>query len=61
MSVASVISNAASKITGAISQAVRSTRISFEYLVTTAQIESRLNPKEQEPTSSASRLYQFID
>ncbi len=61
MSVASVISNAASKITGAISQAARSTGISFEYLVTTAQIESRLNPKAQAPTSSASGLYQFID
>ncbi len=61
MSVASVISNAASKITGAISQAARSTGISFEYLVTTAQIESRFNPKAQAPTSSASGLYQFID
>ena len=61
MSVASVISNAASKITGAISQAARSTGISFEYLITTAQIESRLNPKAQAPTSSASGLYQFID
>ncbi|HZD90819.1 MAG TPA: transglycosylase SLT domain-containing protein [Pseudolabrys sp.] len=61
MSVASVISNAASRITGAISQAARSTGISFEYLVTTAQIESRLNPKAQAPTSTASGLYQFID
>ncbi len=61
MSVASVISNAASKITGAISQAARSTGTSFEYLVTTAQIESRFNPKAQAPTSSASGLYQFID
>jgi hypothetical protein len=61
MSVASVLSNAASKITGAISQAARSTGISFEYLITTAQIESRLNPKAQAPTSSASGLYQFID
>ena len=61
MSVASVISSAAQKITGAISQAARSTGISFEYLVTTAQIESRLNPKAQAPTSSASGLYQFID
>lgn len=61
MSVASIISSAASKITGAIGQAARSTGISFEYLVTTAQIESRLNPKAQAPTSSASGLYQFID
>ncbi len=61
MSVASVITNAAQKITGAISQAARSTGISFEYLVTTAQIESRLNPKAKAPTSSATGLYQFID
>ncbi len=61
MSVASVLSQAASKITGAISQAAHSTGISFEYLVTTAQIESRFNPKAQAPTSSASGLYQFID
>jgi hypothetical protein len=60
MSVASVLSQAASKITGAISQAARSTGISFEYLVTTAQIESSFNPKAQAPTSSASGLYQFI-
>ncbi len=61
MSVASVISHAASKITSAIGQAARSTGISFEYLVTTAQIESRLNPKAKAPTTSASGLYQFID
>ena len=61
MSVASVLSQAASKITGAISQAARSTGTSFEYLVTTAQIESSFNPKAQAPTSSASGLYQFID
>jgi muramidase (phage lysozyme) len=61
MSVGSVISNAAQKITGAISQAARSTGISFEYLVTTAQIESRLDPKAKAPTSTASGLYQFID
>ncbi len=61
MSVASVISHAAQKITSAIGQAARSTGISFEYLVTTAQIESRLNPKAKAPTSSASGLYQFID
>ena len=61
MSVASVISHVASQITGAISQAARSTGISFEYLLATAQIESRLNPKAQAPTSSASGLYQFVD
>jgi hypothetical protein len=60
MSVASVLSNAANQITGAISQAARSTGISFEYLLTTARIESKLNPTAQAPTSSASGLYQFI-
>ncbi|HEU5019434.1 MAG TPA: transglycosylase SLT domain-containing protein [Pseudolabrys sp.] len=61
MSVASVLSNAANQITGAISQAARSTGISFEYLLTTARIESKLNPAAQASTSSASGLYQFID
>lgn len=61
MSVASVLSNAANQITSAISQAARSTGISFEYLLTTARIESKLNPTAQAPTSSASGLYQFVD
>ena len=38
-----------------------STGASFEYLLTTAQIESNLNPAAQAPTSSAKGLYQFID
>ena len=61
MSVGSVLSQAAQKITGAIGLAARSTGASFEYLVTTAQIESRFNPKAKAPTSSATGLYQFID
>jgi Transglycosylase SLT domain len=61
MSVESVLANAASQIAGAISQAARSTGISFDYLLTTAQMESGLNPKAQAPTSSAKGLYQFID
>ena len=39
----------------------RSTGTSFEYLLTTAQIESSLNPAAQAATSSAKGLYQFID
>ena len=53
--------NAAPQITGAIRQAAQSTGISFEYLLTTAKIESNLNPSAQASTSSAKGLYQFID
>ena len=49
------------QIAGAIRQAASTTGASFEYLLTTAQIESRLNPSAQAPTSSAGGLYQFID
>ena len=51
----------APQITGAIRQAAQSTGISFEYLLTTAQIESNMNPTAQASTSSAKGLYQFID
>lgn len=61
MSVATVTANAASQIAGAISRAARQTGISFQYLLTTARIESSLNPSAQAPTSSAKGLYQFID
>ena len=49
------------QIAGAIRQAAATTGTSFEYLLTTAQIESRLNPAAQAATSSAGGLYQFID
>jgi hypothetical protein len=61
MAVDSVTANAAPQITGAIRQAARSTGISFEYLLTTAQIESNMNPAAQASTSSAKGLYQFIE
>jgi hypothetical protein len=61
MSVDSILTNAASQITGAIKQAARSTGISFEYLLTAAKIESNLNPSAQASTSSAKGLYQFIE
>ena len=51
----------APQITGAIRQAAQSTGISFEYLLTTAKIESNFNPSAQASTSSAKGLYQFID
>jgi hypothetical protein len=61
MTVESVVSNLASQISGAIQKAAQSTGISFQYLLTTAQIESGLNPQAQAPTSSAKGLYQFVD
>jgi hypothetical protein len=61
MSVDSILSSAFSQISGAIQKAAQSTGISFEYLLTTARIESNLNPSAQAPTSSAKGLYQFID
>ena len=61
MAVNSVPPNAAPQITGAIRQAAKSSGISFEYLLTTAQIESNLNPAAQASTSSAKGLYQFIE
>ena len=61
MAVDSILSNAVAQITGAIKQAAQSTGISFEYLLTTARIESNLNPSAQASTSSAKGLYQFID
>ncbi len=61
MAVDSIISSAVSQITGAIQKAAQSTGISFEYLLTTARMESGLNPAAQASTSSAKGLYQFID
>jgi len=61
MAVNPTTASAAPHITGAIRQAAQSTGISFEYLLTTAQIESNLNPSAQASTSSAKGLYQFID
>jgi hypothetical protein len=55
------INGAASPIAGAIRDAARTTGTSFEYLLTTAQLESNLNPAAQAATSSAKGLYQFID
>jgi len=57
----SIAANAAPQIAGAIRQAARSTGVSFEYLLTTAKIESNLNPTARASTSSAKGLYQFID
>jgi hypothetical protein len=61
MAVNSATASAVPQITGAIKQAAKSSGISFEYLLTTAKIESNLNPSAQASTSSAKGLYQFIE
>ena len=61
MSIDTITSTVTSQITGAISSAAKSTGTSFEYLLTTAKIESNLNPAAQAATSTAKGLYQFIE
>jgi hypothetical protein len=61
MAVLTINGGTASPVAGAIRQGARATGASFEYLLTTAQIESNLNPAAQATTSSAKGLYQFID
>jgi hypothetical protein len=61
MAVDSITVGAATRIAGAIRDAAQTTGTSFEYLLTTAQIESNLNPAAQAETSSAKGLYQFIE
>ena len=48
-------------MTGAIRQASRVTGTNFQYLLATAQVESRFNPNAAAPTSSARGLFQFIE
>jgi Transglycosylase SLT domain len=61
MAIYSINGGAGSPVAGAIREAAQSTGTSFEYLLTTAQIESNLNPAAQATTSSAKGLYQFIE
>ena len=49
------------KVAGSIRNAANATGASFEYLVSTAKMESNLNPRAQASTSSARGLYQFIE
>jgi hypothetical protein len=49
------------RVAGAIKQASNLTGVSFEYLLTTAKMESDFNPTAGATTSSAHGLYQFID
>lgn len=49
------------RVAGAIKQASNVSGVSFEYLLTTAKMESDFNPTAGATTSSAHGLYQFID
>jgi hypothetical protein len=52
---------ARARVAGAIKQAASSTGVSFEYMLTTAKMESDFNPTAGASTSSAHGLYQFIE
>jgi hypothetical protein len=60
-SATTVIDPARAKIAGAIKQGANATGTSFEYLLTTAKMESNFDPKAKATTSSAGGLFQFID
>ena len=49
------------RVAGAIKQASSRTGVSFEYMLTTAKMESDFDPVAGATTSSAHGLYQFID
>jgi hypothetical protein len=49
------------RVADAIKRAANTTGTSFEYLLTTAKMESDFNPKAGASTSSAHGLFQFID
>ena len=49
------------RVAGAIKQAANASGTSFQYLLTTAKMESDFNPTAGASTSSAHGLFQFID
>src|ERR1700759_560279 len=55
------VDSARGRVAGAIKQAASSTGVSFEYMLTTAKMESDFNPTAGASTSSARGLYQFIE
>jgi hypothetical protein len=61
MAVNPAASGGTQQITETIRQAAQSTAITFDYLLTTAKIESNFNLSAQASTSSAKGLYQIID
>ena len=60
-SITSAIDTTRSRVTGAIKNAAEVTGTSFEYLLSTAKMESNLSPQATASTSSAKGLFQFID
>ena len=48
-------------VTGAIKRAAQSTGANFDYLLTTAKVESNLDPNTTISTSTATGLFQFLD
>jgi hypothetical protein len=48
-------------VTGAIRRAAQSTGANFDYLLTTAKVESNLDPNSTISTSTATGLFQFLD
>jgi hypothetical protein len=54
------VASSRAQIAGAIKQAANTTGTSFQYLLTTAKMESDFNPKAAASTSSAAGLFQFI-
>lgn len=59
--ITTVLDTTRSRVTGAIKQAAATTGTSFEYLLSTAKMESNLDPRASASTSSAKGLFQFID
>ena len=55
------VDSARVQIAGAIKRAADTIGASFEYLLSTAKMESNFNPKAGASTSSAHGLFQFID
>ena len=54
------VASSRAQIAGVIKQAANTTGTSFQYLLTTAKMESDFNPKAAASTSSAAGLFQFI-
>ncbi|MBI5128288.1 MAG: transglycosylase SLT domain-containing protein [Rhodopseudomonas palustris] len=60
-SAVTIVDPARTRVAGAIKQASGATGASFEYLLTTAKMESNFNPTAAASTSSAKGLFQFIE
>lgn len=58
---AGILDTVRARVAGAIKQAADTVGTSFEYLLSTAKMESDFNPTAGASTSSARGLYQFID